>query len=217
MKKQQLLTELGRATIASMWLTAALLVLFSFVPNTNAQSNQHPPDHGGGPGGHDSPGDHGGPGNPSAQCDDNCPLVSNPDQADDNRDGVGNACTTNNLPFAQDSDADGVFDLIDNCVWVANPGQENTSGPGGGTIPDGIGDACEEQVAVVSVLGESSFQLLLGPAVLDQPLDVTTFITVDFDSDQALTCDWDSLSCVLDATQVQLCSHTSIADAVSGC
>jgi hypothetical protein len=47
---------------------------------------------------------------------DNCPDDPNPDQADDDGDGVGDAC--------------------DNCPQDPNPGQEDTDG-------DGIGDACD--------------------------------------------------------------------------
>ena len=50
-------------------------------------------------------------------CDDNCPAVANPDQADPDADGVGSVC--------------------DNCPAETNPGQEDTDG-------DGIGDACDD-------------------------------------------------------------------------
>lgn len=59
--------------------------------------------------------------------EDNCRLVANPNQADSNNDGVGNAC---------DGDGDGVPEPEDNCPLVANPNQKDTNG-------DGIGDACE--------------------------------------------------------------------------
>ncbi|MFH1181742.1 MAG: thrombospondin type 3 repeat-containing protein [Candidatus Woesearchaeota archaeon] len=62
-------------------------------------------------------------------CNDNCVLVSNPDQADADSDGIGDACDT-------DTDGDSVNDTIDNCPLVANPGQEDADS-------DGIGDACE--------------------------------------------------------------------------
>ena len=38
-----------------------------------------------------------------------------------------------------DSDEDGIFDQLDNCPEIANPGQEDSSPPGG----NDCGDACE--------------------------------------------------------------------------
>src|SRR5262249_44891379 len=42
-----------------------------------------------------------------------------------------------------DSDCDGILDDDDNCPYAANPGQEDTGGLGWGSLPDGIGDACQ--------------------------------------------------------------------------
>jgi len=62
----------------------------------------------------------GNPGYPANTCDvDNCHQVPNPDQADFDGDGIGDAC--------------------DNCPAFANPGQEDADA-------DGIGDVCEERV-----------------------------------------------------------------------
>ena len=60
---------------------------------------------------------------------DNCPSVPNFDQTDTDRDGLGNACDS-------DDDNDTVPDASDNCPLVPNPDQRNTDG-------DGQGDACD--------------------------------------------------------------------------
>jgi hypothetical protein len=66
----------------------------------------------------DSDGDgHGDPGYPENECGlDNCPDEYNPDQADNDSDGVGNAC--------------------DNCPDDPNPGQEDSNG-------NDVGDVCD--------------------------------------------------------------------------
>ncbi len=87
-----------------------------------------------------------------------------------------------------------------------------------GDIPDGIGDACEEQLAPVNLDGASSFQLTLrNGAMLLQPFESTTFLTVDFDNADVLSCLWEAGSCDLDAGKVQLCGQTSFAAALGGC
>ena len=60
---------------------------------------------------------------------DNCPGHPNLDQADTDYDLIGDAC--------EDTDADGVLDVSDNCLFEANPLQEDV-GDG-----DGVGDACD--------------------------------------------------------------------------
>jgi beta-glucanase (GH16 family) len=61
---------------------------------------------------------------------DNCPVVPNPDQADSDGDGRGDACDG-------DDDNDGVGDTSDNCPFDPNPGQEDHDG-------DGVGDVCDD-------------------------------------------------------------------------
>jgi hypothetical protein len=71
-----------------------------------------------------------------ATCDDNCPIAHNPDQADSDLDGIGNACDPCALDPDNDDDGDGFCSDVDNCPGDYNPDQTDSD-------LDGPGDVCD--------------------------------------------------------------------------
>jgi hypothetical protein len=77
---------------------------------------------------------------------DSCPLVPNPDQADSDGDGIANACDicpANPDPMQLDTDGDGRGDACDNCPGAANADQLDTD-------TDGRGDVCDNCPAIAN-------------------------------------------------------------------
>jgi hypothetical protein len=147
---------------------------------------------------------------------DNCVLIDNPDQQDSGGKGFGDACTATDpflgTPFV-DNDADGVPDIVDNCPFTPNPDQEDDGIEFGGfTVPDGIGNACSSRQQTATVqLGMNSDILLdsLPSAMGVQPLRANSWLTVDFNDQAALDCDWDAGTCQLTASALRFCFNTT--------
>lgn len=86
--------------------------------------------------------------------EDSCICIDNPDQADADEDGRGDACDNClNDPNADQEDADGdkIGDVCDNCPDTSNPTQEDTD-------EDGAGDACDRnsKCPVIKIYGNLS-------------------------------------------------------------
>ena len=79
--------------------------------------------------------------------DDNCRYQPNPDQADGDNDGVGDACQ--GVP--QDMDRDGIPDYLDNCPLQVNPDQLDGDG-------DFFGDVCDIDRENTGTCGKGFFQ-----------------------------------------------------------
>jgi hypothetical protein len=142
-----------------------------------------------------------------------CPYVYDPGQTDDNLDGLGDACSVFD-PFAGkyaiDSDGDGWPDRLDNCVWHPNPEQTNTTGVSEDGIADGIGDACTEQIATVRSGGSETIHLDRGPVALTELRNQIGFLTLDYRGESSLSCNWTTLFCDLDVTQIELCADAGL-------
>jgi len=104
---------------------------------------------------------------------DNCPEVYNPDQADNESDGLGDICDP-------DDDNDGYDDDMDNCPLTYNPGQEDSES-------NGVGDACrsccigytgntncslEEEIDISDITALINIIYQQGPICCDDETDI---------------------------------------------
>lgn len=91
--------------------------------------------------------------------EDSCICIDNPDQADADEDGRGDACDNClNDPNAdqEDADGDGIGDVCDNCPGISNATQEDSDG-------DGTGDVCDRNAKcpVIKIYGNQSNETIL--------------------------------------------------------
>jgi hypothetical protein len=92
---------------------------------------------------------------------DNCIDVPNPDQRDQNGNGIGDAC--------EDFDRDGIINVQDNCTDVANRSQADVD-------DDGIGDACDgEESRVMEKYPWIPYIVLLIVFIIVSVLIIKTF------------------------------------------
>jgi hypothetical protein len=145
---------------------------------------------------------------------DNCPTITNADQRDTGAVGIGNACRTIDSfgQFARDSDDDGVPDTTDNCVDIANPTQLNSPGaPIEASVPDGVGDACVEQVVTIPSQSVAiPFDFILP--------DAAALVVVDFNDERVTpNCNWAAGTCTLIPSEIRVCITTNLFEAALGC
>lgn len=147
------------------------------------------------------------------ECDDNCTLIPNTDQANADLDGKGDVCTVSVVSSGvllrvSDADGDEMPDAIDNCIWKSNPDQD---------FADPIGDECE-QSAIVQI---DQVPIPLDPDELLTIDGSNSFVVVDFGD--TLDCIWpddpDQVgevgTCTLGTTK--LCGRSSGSSALLGC
>ena len=166
----------------------------------------------------------GDPGQPANTCPlDNCPSHWNPSQADQDGDGVADACDSCPgvaNPDQTDRDGDLVGDACDNCPGVYDPDQNATDGDGDGhpdvcdncpDVPnpdqadansDGQGDACQPWVKILGIRQDGGEFLEVDMAMNDpNGHDLRGDLMVGFDAavtipnpgPDHLTCDMDVL------------------------
>lgn len=160
-------------------------------------------------------------------CDDNCPGTSNPNQADMDDNGVGDACEgdfdgdgvpnegdncpnvynptqadndddLSGDPCDSDDDDDGCEDFTDNCPLVPNPGQEDGD-------EDGAGDVCDPCTCLCH--GDPQCD-----SVIADVLDVVNTISVAFRGAPASTDP--SPTCAYEATDTDCSGATDVVDVV---
>ena len=98
--------------------------------------------------------------------------MPNPDQEDQNNDGIGDACEG-------DADRDGVVDAIDNCPEHANPTQLDTNG-------DGFGNACDADLDNDGLITNFGDLVIWAAAFNTNPASPNWNPDADFNGDNAV-------------------------------
>ena len=148
------------------------------------------------------PGDGSCAGGQLLSCDDNCPLVPNSQQLDQDDDAVGDACDP-------DIDGDGLENAADNCPWAANPGQENHDhdeevAAGAGTPgEDVLGDLCDPDDDGDGLLdGLDNCPLTSNPQQANCDMDASGDLCDDDDDNDGVLDEGDNCRCTSNPDQL---------------